>query len=136
MNANNLPAGWVQTDERNRDFRADPETRAHIHHYESGIGYCWQVHRGSVSNCNLTDTLDEAHAFCDRHLAMPMDDFRRVAADKLLADINRLNGELSALGYCDQIEGYNAGYQQGRADEKAAILALLNPILHTEGEPA
>jgi hypothetical protein len=102
-------------------------TRCHVTQYEGRDDYCWQVYRNEAYQGGIVIGREAAIAKADEMLALPIEEYNALVADKLKAELREIERKLLKLQPdTDLLPGYNIGYEAGVIDTKRKIEAVLS----------
>lgn len=119
-----LLPGWKRRDEHNIEREIDADTMVAIHHYPGTLNqFCLHIIREGLRwTPKIVYGQANAYAECDRYLAMPFDEFKKLIIDKKLEDLHQLHQELHALGYESEHDEYAAGFKDGKQEMRLQII--------------
>ena len=126
-----LLAGWELYGDNNIKRVIDDQTYLIIHKYPHLTNqYCCHIIRGDFRYApQCTYSLPESYAACDKHLSMPIEDFKQLIILDKLKDLERLHKELAGLGHEPSSSEYVAGYKEGFQDAKREFALKVRDII-------
>lgn len=108
---------WVEENSTEVTLKIDAQNKACLSQYgpESSCAGRWHfiVYRDKAELSGIVNTLDEAKDKASELLDMHHSIFVRLIADKLNAEINRLQAELVKIGCGSDIDGFAYGFRTG-----------------------
>lgn len=98
----------------------------YAHRYDNSEDANWQAWRNGFCLSGIMRGLDAAKAMADEMLALPIEEFNARCAVSLREDLKKNERDLLRLQPDTHLlPGFHAGYEQGVADTKRKIEAVL-----------
>lgn len=132
-----LLPGWERDGEHNITRVIDADTHVTIHKYPNYASqFCCHIIRGEFRHCpGLAFTMADAIDACEKHLAMPIADFKLLMAADKVNELQRILRELKRLGHDAEPAMYAAGFTDGYKEARTQLHIKL-AALAKETEPS
>lgn len=125
------PDGWDQK-KHNEIELLNENGRAWIYRYPEGncAGlYCTAVYRGDFDLSRLFHDLDAAIAWSVDYLNTDLANYTAAIAEKIMEELTPRIALLAELGQAHRIDGYTAGYQNGRIAALKSIKGSIDTMI-------
>ena len=103
------------------------DEHGYVSQYNHTKAFCWQSVRYDHRVSGIAHTLDEAMLKADESLALPIEEFNNMVAERYLKELHEIERKILELKPAQKLlAGYRAGYEDGMAETKAKIAKALN----------
>lgn len=100
---------------------------AYVSQYDNLSRFCWQSIRNHHCTSGITNTFDDAKRKADEGLALPIEEFNNLVAERYLEELHEIERKILELKPAQKLlAGYHAGYEDGMAETTAKIAKALN----------
>lgn len=115
----------AENDDWERDLGAG--TYCAVTQYAGSDDYCWHVHRAGARLHGVIRGREYAMQHADAIMALPVYEFNARAVAKLIDELREIETSILRLAPdAAVLPGYHAGFEDGAADTRRKILAVLN----------
>lgn len=105
----------------------DDVTYAHITQYSGTENYCFQAKRGDYRLAGIIAGRSSAMRQADELIALPIEEFNRRVMIELIDELRKVERDILRLSpNTDLLPGYHAGFEDGVADMKRRIAAVID----------
>lgn len=110
------------------DWVIDAGTYSHITQYSGTEDYCFQAIRGEFRLAGIIAGRSSAMLQAVELMALPIEEFNRRVMVELIDELRKVESKILRLSPgTDLLPGYHAGFEDGVADIRRRIAAVIDP---------